>query len=82
MHFVSIFSLIFDQIDPFSLILELFDPSFLQNPRYDFYHVMTMLLPNIWRITHAGSRHAHEAAELDCLGIKHRQIDHNEHKIA
>ncbi len=36
-HFVSIFILIFNPIDhPFSLILDVFDPSFSQNLRSDW----------------------------------------------
>ncbi len=45
-HFASILSLIFD-----SLVLDLFDRSFLQTRRYDWvhvYHVLNPLIPNTW----------------------------------
>ncbi len=42
-HFVSIFSLIFNPIDlPFSLILNLFNPSFSQNLRSDWVQFLFM----------------------------------------
>ncbi len=51
-HFVSIFSLIFNPIDPLLLlILDLFDPSFSQNLRSDwvqFCFACCTQLPNIW----------------------------------
>ncbi len=51
-HFVSIFSMIFDPTDPFfPLVLDHFDPSFLQNLRSDCFHFFTACwtrLPKIW----------------------------------
>ncbi len=47
---ISIFSLIFDPIDP---LFHLFDPSFLQNLRSDwvqfFYHVLNPVLENLMK---------------------------------
>ncbi len=52
-HFVSIFSLIFNPIDlHFSLILNLFDPPFSQNLRYDqvqFFYELNLTTENFMK---------------------------------
>ncbi len=61
-HFLSMFSLIFNPIDPFSFISNIFDPSFLQDLRSDLVQNLFACwtqLPNIsWNYSNKAS-HLH-----------------------